>query len=37
MIDGGDHHEMAELVITNFGIPITSGMSIGFTIGFMKG
>ena len=37
MIDGSDHPEMTGLAITEFGIPITSGMSIGFTIGFMKG
>jgi hypothetical protein len=24
-------------MMSNFGIPLTSGMSIGFTIGFMKG
>jgi uncharacterized membrane protein (Fun14 family) len=37
MINGGDHPEMAGLAITNFGIPMTSSMSVGFTIGFMKG
>jgi hypothetical protein len=37
MIDGGDHPEMAGLAIPNFGIPMTSSTSIGFTIGFMKG
>jgi uncharacterized membrane protein (Fun14 family) len=36
MIDGGNP-EIAELAITNFGIPLTSSMSIGFAIGFMKG
>lgn len=36
MIDDG-HGQIAESAITNFGIPITSSMSIGFTIGFMKG
>jgi uncharacterized membrane protein (Fun14 family) len=28
---------IAELAITNFGIPMTSSISIGFAIGFMKG
>jgi uncharacterized membrane protein (Fun14 family) len=28
---------VAELAITNFGIPLTGSISIGFTIGFMKG
>jgi uncharacterized membrane protein (Fun14 family) len=37
MIDGNDHPEMTGLAITEFGVPITSSMSIGFTIGFMKG
>ena len=37
MIDGSVHPEMTGLAITEFGIPITSSMSIGFTIGFMKG
>jgi uncharacterized membrane protein (Fun14 family) len=37
IIDGSDLPEMAGLAITEFGIPITSGMSIGFAIGFMKG
>ena len=37
MIDVGNHPEMAGLTITNFGIPATSSMSIGFAIGFMKG
>jgi uncharacterized membrane protein (Fun14 family) len=37
MIDGNDHPEMTGLAITEFGIPVTSSMSIGFTIGFMKG
>jgi len=27
----------AQLAITNFGIPLTSSISIGFAIGFMKG
>jgi uncharacterized membrane protein (Fun14 family) len=36
MIDGGSR-EIAELAITNFGIPLTSSISIGFTIGFIKG
>jgi hypothetical protein len=33
----GSHSELTELAITNFGIPLTSSISIGFTIGFMKG
>jgi uncharacterized membrane protein (Fun14 family) len=37
MIDGSDLPEMTGLAITEFGIPITSSMSIGFTIGFTKG
>jgi len=37
MIDGSGHPEMTGLAVTAFGIPITSSMSIGFTIGFMKG
>jgi len=36
MVEGG-HPEVAELAITNFGIPLTSSISVGFTIGFMKG
>jgi len=36
MIDGSDS-AIPELAITNFGIPMTSSISIGFTIGFMKG
>jgi uncharacterized membrane protein (Fun14 family) len=37
MIDGVDHSVISGLAKTNFGIPITSSMSIGFTLGFMKG
>ena len=33
----GNNIGVAELAITNFGIPLTSSASIGFTIGFMKG
>jgi uncharacterized membrane protein (Fun14 family) len=36
MIDGSNP-ALAELNITNFGIPLTSSISVGFTIGFMKG
>jgi hypothetical protein len=33
-----DNNNAAALVMmSNFGIPLTSSMSIGFTIGFMKG
>ena len=32
----GDGHAGA-LVVTNFGIPLTGSMSMGFAIGFMKG
>jgi uncharacterized membrane protein (Fun14 family) len=33
-----DNSNVAALVMmSNFGIPLTSSMSIGFTIGFMKG
>ena len=36
---GGDGHgaTIALLAITSFGIPLSSSMSVGFTIGFMKG
>jgi len=27
----------AQAMMSNFGVPLTSSMSIGFTIGFMKG
>jgi uncharacterized membrane protein (Fun14 family) len=35
----GDGHgaTIALLAITSFGIPLSSSMSVGFTIGFMKG
>jgi uncharacterized membrane protein (Fun14 family) len=33
----GDNQEIAELAITNFGIPLTSSISIGFAIGIIKG
>jgi uncharacterized membrane protein (Fun14 family) len=33
-----DNNNVTALVmISNFGIPLTSSMSVGFTIGFMKG
>src|SRR5215207_6141063 len=32
----GSNPAIAELAITNFGIPLTSSISVGFTIGFMK-
>jgi uncharacterized membrane protein (Fun14 family) len=35
--DGGDQPAIADLAITNLGIPPTSSLSIGFSIGFMKG
>jgi hypothetical protein len=31
------HKATANLAITSFGIPLTSSISAGFTIGFMKG
>ena len=37
---GGDGHATAtasSLAMTNFGIPLTGGVSAGFTIGFIKG
>jgi ribonuclease PH len=37
---GGDIHTAvtaASLAMTSFGIPLTGSMSVGFTIGFMKG
>jgi uncharacterized membrane protein (Fun14 family) len=37
MVDGGNQPALAELDITNLGIPLTSSISVGFTIGFMKG
>ena len=37
MVDGSNQPALAELAITNFGIPLTGSISIGFTIGFMKG
>ena len=36
MIDSSNP-AISELPITNFGIPLTSSISVGFTIGFMKG
>jgi uncharacterized membrane protein (Fun14 family) len=40
-ISSGDGHAAAatasSLAMTSFGIPLTSSMSAGFTIGFMKG
>lgn len=33
----GSNPTIAESPITNFGIPLTSSISIGFTVGFMKG
>jgi uncharacterized membrane protein (Fun14 family) len=33
--NAGDH--AATLLITNFGIPLTGSMSMGFAIGFLKG
>jgi hypothetical protein len=30
-------HNTAALAITNFGIPLTGSLSMGFAIGFMKG
>jgi uncharacterized membrane protein (Fun14 family) len=38
--DSGDSHAVAtasSLAMTSFGIPLTGSMSVGFTIGFMKG
>jgi uncharacterized membrane protein (Fun14 family) len=39
-ISAGDGHAAAttsSLAMTSFGIPLTGSMSVGFTIGFMKG
>jgi uncharacterized membrane protein (Fun14 family) len=33
----GDSHTAASLMMTSYGIPLSGGMSAGFTIGFMKG
>ena len=35
--DGSGQPTIADLAITNFGIPLTSSLSIGISIGFMKG
>ena len=35
--DGSGQPTIADLAITNFGIPLTSRLSIGISIGFMKG
>jgi uncharacterized membrane protein (Fun14 family) len=32
-----DNNSVTVAAMSNFGIPLTSSMSIGFTIGFMKG
>jgi uncharacterized membrane protein (Fun14 family) len=32
-----NHYNIETLAATNIGIPLTSGMSAGFAIGFMKG
>jgi hypothetical protein len=32
-----DSNNVASLAMSNLGIPLTGSMSIGFTIGFMKG
>ena len=37
MVDGGNQPATAELAITSFGVPLTSSISVGFTIGFLKG
>jgi uncharacterized membrane protein (Fun14 family) len=34
---GTNNIGVSELSITDFGIPLTSSISVGFTIGFMKG
>lgn len=31
------NQELATLAMSNFGIPLTGGMSAGFAVGFMKG
>lgn len=35
--DGSSGSAPAELVMTNLGIPLTGSVTIGFTIGFMRG
>jgi uncharacterized membrane protein (Fun14 family) len=35
--NGSGQPTIADLAITNFGIPLTSSLSIGLSIGFMKG
>jgi uncharacterized membrane protein (Fun14 family) len=35
--DINDNSHVIAAALSNFGIPVTSSMSIGFTIGFMKG
>jgi uncharacterized membrane protein (Fun14 family) len=32
-----DNNNVAAVAMSNFGIPLASSMSVGFTIGFMKG
>jgi uncharacterized membrane protein (Fun14 family) len=32
-----NNQEIATLAMSNFGIPLTGGMSAGFAVGFMKG
>jgi hypothetical protein len=37
IIDNNNSDAALAAMMSNFGIPLTSSMSIGFTIGFMKG
>jgi hypothetical protein len=37
MTDTFNNYNIETLAMTNLGIPLTGGMSAGFTIGFMKG
>ena len=36
-ISNGSNHATNSLAITNFGIPLTGSMAMGFAVGFMKG
>ncbi len=36
-IPGFNSGHLADISISNFGIPLTGAMSVGFTVGFMRG
>jgi hypothetical protein len=35
--EANDNHATNSLAISNFGIPFTGSMAMGFAVGFMKG